>query len=528
MDRSKTKRIQQILVCVCIAAVVAFLAFMPMFAGQKPANSGSKASILSGTVQYGQIDTALIGGGVLKEEAPVAVTLPAAVKLTDFLLRNGDMVTKGTPIASVDRVTVMTAISQVQETLDHLAKQIEEAADGDGQETVTAQTGGTVKLLHAKEGDSVQSVMLEHGALAVLSLDNLLAVDLVTDSDIRTGKPMNVTLPDGKTVTGRVAKNLNGVMTVTVEDQGYALGDVVEVTTTNDVYLGSNGLYIYSPWNATAYTGTVESIHIRVGDSLRAGEALMSLENVGYTPTYRQLVDQRQEYEALMLELFQMYQTEELTAPCDGLLSGIDLDSPQLLSGGTSSGSTVRQEAGFELYALDTVQVAAVTPQTAMTLEIAVDELDVKALQVGMDARVMIEALGSEKRSAAITTIGNTGSNSGGSSKFAVELTLERTERMLAGMNATATVILATSDKVLTVPVKALVEEGTRTLIYTGYDAENEVLLDPVPVTTGRSDGENVEILEGLSEGQTYYYAYYDTLEISFTPEFSSGNSIFG
>ena len=30
-------------------------------------------------------------------------------------------------------------------------------------------------------------------------------------------------------------------------------------------------------------------------------------------------------------------------------------------------------------------------------------------------------------------------------------------------------------------------------------------------------------ILDGLDQGQTYYYAYYDTLEISFTPEFGGG-----
>ena len=691
MDRSKAKRIQQIVVCICIAAVIVFLAVMPMFARQKPANNDVKASILSGTVKAGSLNRELIGGGVLAEEAAVAISVPSAVKLTDFLLRNGDAVTKGTPIASVDRVTVMTAISQVQETLDHLAQQIKKAADAGGEESVTAEAGGTVKILHAQKGDSVQSVMLEHGALAVLSLDNLLAVDLVTDSDIRVGKPMTVTLPGGKTVTGRVAKNLNNLMTVTIEDQGYKLGDVVEVTTSNGVYLGSNGLYIYSPWNATAYAGTIESVNIRVGDRLRAGDTLMTLADVGYTPAYRQLVDQRQEYEALMLQLFQMYQTEVLTASCDGLISGIDLDSPQLLSdsgtgytlqllanapngndeilyanyvgkvtavgsngwsllvnpqpveiadytdlsgvpvedktmtqvctyptatqaqedpdtpaenetpptqpeslqtapiyelkdgvwqqlvasdvvagdillfaaddkgefvwivriktasntpstpsrpggngnfggmtGGYPAGGTTKPKPEFQLYALDMTQVAQITPQTTMTLTIAVDELDILALSEGMNAQVKIDALGGEKHNATITAIDNTGANNGGSSKYAVTLTLERTKRMLAGMNGTATLVLSQADDVLTVPAKALVEKGNQTLIYTGYDEKSEELLDPVPVKTGRSDGENVEILEGLSEGQTYHYAYYDTLEISFTPDFSNTGFLFG
>ena len=75
----------------------------------------------------------------------------------------------------------------------------------------------------------------------------------------------------------------------------------------------------------------------------------------------------------------------------------------------------------------------------------------------------------------------------------------------------------------LTIPAKALVEQGTETIVYTSYDEEANLLGSPVTVQVGASDGETVQILEGLSLGQTYYYAYYDTLEISFTPDFGSG-----
>lgn len=57
---------------------------------------------------------------------------------------------------------------------------------------------------------------------------------------------------------------------------------------------------------------------------------------------------------------------------------------------------------------------------------------------------------------------------------------------------------------------------GNQTVVYTAYDEKTETLLNPVAVKVGSSDGETVEILEGLTSGQTYYYAYYDTLEISY------------
>ena len=97
---------------------------------------------------------------------------------------------------------------------------------------------------------------------------------------------------------------------------------------------------------------------------------------------------------------------------------------------------------------------------------------------------------------------------------------MERTGDMLAGMNATATIVLSTANDVLTVPAAVLVERGNETLVYTGYDEKEETLLNPVVVKVGVSDGENVEILEGLDVGDICYYAYYDTLEVSFTPDF--------
>ncbi len=686
---TKKKNIKRIIAIACAVAVVVLLATMPLIAKQDSETDGPKASILSNTVTYSSIDTELIGGGTLAEDDAVTISVPSAVKLKEFLVSNGDSVTEGTAIATVDRVTVMTAISQVQETLEYLSKQIEEESDVDSKESVTALAGGIVKILYAEEGDSAQSVMLEHGALAVLSLDGLMAVDMETESTLAVGTAVTVTLSDGTEVFGKIVKNLAGEMIVTVEDDSYTVGDSAWVTDAEGNAVGSGELYIYSPWNVTAYTGTVDSIKVSVGDKLSVGKTLMVLKDVGYSATYRQLIGQRQEYEELMLQLFRMYQTETVTAPCDGVVSGIEKNSVQLLSangrgytvsflanspngddqtvysnyvgkittvasngwvmnvnpqavpiadyldlsgvsldetlmtqtvlhtqtdipvftltegvwtqvdratigigdillfaaddqgnlvwsvlvqkatqqpgnpdgsdqpgdpsnpGGSATpsipgggfpsgggypsggnwggtGGMVEQEPAFELYGLDMAQVASVTPQSTMTLDITIDELDITALQVGMTAQVKIDALGGEKYTATITEIGNTGTNNGGNSKYTVELTMDRAENMLSGMNATATIVLSSASDVLTISADALVENGNQTVVYTGYDEENDILLNPVTVKVGCSDGETVEVLEGLANGQTYYYAYYDTPEISFTPDFGGGGFMFG
>ena len=157
----------------------------------------------------------------------------------------------------------------------------------------------------------------------------------------------------------------------------------------------------------------------------------------------------------------------------------------------------------------------SVTPEAEMTLSITVDESDIGKLHLGQKAQIRLDALRNDRFTGTITELGTTGENSGGSSKFTVVITMDRSEDMLAGMNATATITLETRENLLSIPVEALNEENGRTFVYTGYDAENEVFLNPVDVELGISDGAYVEILSGLQEGDTFWYAYYDTLEIS-------------
>lgn len=52
--------------------------------------------------------------------------------------------------------------------------------------------------------------------------------------------------------------------------------------------------------------------------------------------------------------------------------------------------------------------------------------------------------------------------------------------------------------------------------VYTAYDEREDSLSGLVEVETGVSDGEVVEILSGLSLGDSFYYRYADTVTYSF------------
>ena len=666
MDKQRKKQIRRYIAWAAMALLVLTLALLPMIAGNAAQEEGPQASILSTQAGGRTIRTELIGGGQLAGSATEAITIPEEVKLTEYLVGNGDSVKKGDPIARVDKVTVMAALAQVQETLDYLSRQMASASGDTNPNQVTAQAGGLVKVIYGNPGDAVRDVMLKHGALAVLSLDGRMAVDIDRSTDLNYGTIVTVTLADDTEVEGRVESAFGGTLTVSIEDRDYDIGEKVVVHTEEGRRLGSGQLYVHSPWNATAYDGTIEKVNVKVGETVKAGKKLFQLDVSGKSARFQILASQRQEYETLMQDLFTMYSTGVLTAPCDGLVTGVDTNgafllaapsqqgwSIQLLSntipgfpGGsapedgtppesgsgstapagpytvlvgqvaaaaegtlilaaypetitcsqlsevrvdttlmtsyiarTISGVTIWQkdlttvysnpitagdviyfvtDAGgaswvvwaekisaqpggmgggqmpsgmgamgggmggtvqtFEPYTLETITVASVTSQEEMTLEITVDEQDIARIHTGQEATVTVEALTGQQFSATVTSIGNTGTNEGGSSKFTAKLTLSKSGDMLPGMNASAYLTLKTADNVLCVPVAALVEEAGRTVVYTGYDQKKEALTGPVEVTTGVSDGEYVQILSGLTDGDTIYYAYYDTPEPDVIP----------
>lgn len=329
MKKTKNKGLRRAINFILLLALVAGLAAMPLLTADKAPEEEFPLSVLSAKAERREIGSWLSAGGVLAEEEVLSVNVPSDVKLTEFLVENGDTVRKGDPIASVDRVTVMSAIASTQETMEDLAAQLEKERTGSSTDTVTAP-GGVVKKVYAKPGDKAEDVMLEHGALAVISLDGRMAVRLEISTNLRGGDALTAQI-DGETLDAAVKSNLEGVLTVTFPDKGFEEGTAVTLSASDGTVLGTGECFIHAPWNAVAYSGTVSYVNAAEGRTLYEGGVVLGLEDIPYSAEYRSLAAQHRAYEEQLLELFTLYQTLTLTAPGDGVVSGIDEESAQLL-----------------------------------------------------------------------------------------------------------------------------------------------------------------------------------------------------
>ena len=183
-------------------------------------------------------------------------------------------------------------------------------------------------------------------------------------------------------------------------------------------------------------------------------------------------------------------------------------------AGGTSSGTQTSngQQSGEEETQTDTASqystdttAFTISGDTSMLLSVSVDELDINSVEQGQTAQVTFDAIEDKTFEGTVTKVGNTASASGGVVKYTVEITIPKDEEMKAGMNASATITIEEKENIVTIPVNALQERGEEVFVYTEQDDEGN-LSGEQQVTTGLSDGENVEITEGLSEGDVVYY----------------------
>lgn len=677
------------------------------------------SKVLSAVPEENTISTVLSGGGTLSPQEGTAQSLPQALELETYYVKNGQTVSEGDPIAQVDLVAVKAAISELQEVIDTLDAAIASESSKTNDSVIRSGTAGRVKKIYARGGTAAADTVYESGALLLLSLDGLMAVDLETQAEV--GQRVTVTLSDGTALEGTVESVSDGTATVTLSDETAPLDDSVTVTTKDGETLGTGNLYIHSRLRVAGAYGTVSQISVKENQQVSAGSALLTLKDTGHTAEYARLLNRRTELEDQMESLVWLSKDGILHADCGGIVSGVDTeisytdpavltqtrsqaspgytalggirmentDTPQAqpsgedqsqnpdgnqnpgtgsgqnpgggenpqpgtggsgtdetetatyilgqvtdasrlsegvltyavqktiraeelatqsfadmldptvpvqtqeltytkqtvllstggawiesgfeqisegdailigvgiivyqktgtsvpggmpsidpsqfpgistgiagagsalsgmasMAGGMSGYGTAAKTAAYDSYDTTKKDAAVITADEEMTVQIQVDELDIRTLETGMEATVTLDALPGSSFTGAITSINPYGENSGGNTKYTVTVTLPRDEKMLSGMNASVKITTGVSGTVPTVPAAAVVFDAGKSWLYTGYNEKTDTLTDPVEIQTGLSDGCLVELLSGLSEGSSFYYRYADSIEYSF------------
>ena len=196
-------------------------------------------------------------------------------------------------------------------------------------------------------------------------------------------------------------------------------------------------------------------------------------------------------------------------------LIGCTVYLPLKGGGGGGGGGSTKTAEKEESYVAEEKRFCVFTAFDKVDVVLTVDELDVTGLYVGQEAEVTLDALPDRLYSATVTQIDPNGVNDGGNTKYAVTVTMDRDEDMLSGMNASVHIPLGTHDGLLLLNAAALQEDEGGTFVYTSYNEKNGYG-GRKTVTTGLSDGTMVEIVSGLTEGETVFYPFAEKMEYTF------------
>lgn len=437
-------------------------------------------NVLSHEVTSGTISTLVSGSGTLANVDTETVTVPEGVTVRDILVEAGETISAGQLLATVDQASVGSAMSKLQETIEDLDDQISDAEDDKVSSFVKAGVAGRVKAIHAVKDMEVADCMVEHGALAVISLDGFMALDLETDL-VKAGEKLTLLREDGAELEGTVETAANGRATILVTDNGTLLHEKLTAKTENGTVLGSGELYVHSPLAVTGYAGTVSNVQVKENQKVYSNTTLFSLKDTASSANYDALLRSRQEAEQTLMELLQIRRSGGIPAPISGSVYSVDEESADLM---------------------------ILSPDKEVSIIITVDEGDILSLQLGQTAQVTVSSVSEESFSGTVTEIDRTASTG----FFTAVVTLPKENGMLPGMTADVDVRIEGMENALIIPIEALHKTSNSAYVYTSYDEENQEYGGKVEVTVGMANANFVQVLSGLKEGDTVYYTKTMTL----------------
>ena len=176
-------------------------------------------------------------------------------------------------------------------------------------------------------------------------------------------------------------------------------------------------------------------------------------------------------------------------------------------SAGTSSDSSSASSSTSSDTNTELTSAFSIAAGDEMTLSVNVDEMDILSIETGQKATVTFDAIENKEYEGEITSIDKNGTTSNGTTKYPVEITLTKEDSMMSGMNASVTITTSEVSDALLVPAAAVTEEGNTSYVYTEKDSKTGELSGKTEVQTGDTDGTNIVITSGVSEGDTVYYS---------------------
>lgn len=511
LPKKKRRRIVRRTVIALILLLAAALAFKLL--GGK--GGSGESEVITDVVQYGAITSTVEGSGLTRAKSSETITLTTAGTVMDVLVSEGDVVTAGTPLFTIDSPAAETAVQKARSNVEGYEKQLSTAEkDIAGLNLSAGYPGKLMETVTLNPGDDISKGQ----KVAVLADDTRMRLEQYYSyayaGDLKAGQTVDVSIPALMATVPGTVEAVHMVSRITPEGSKLFSAEIIlqnegalsaEMAASATVTVNGETVYPYEPGKLEYYrvgdlcstvSGTVISSSLVDYLQVSAGQVLVQIdgeESESELFTIQQnLESAREELETAEKNLANC----SAVAPIDGMVIGLTIQPGDEIAANTA--------------------IVTISDTSVITVSANVDERNISYIKPGM--MVNLDQWGTPGFGT-VETVSLSSTVSNGVATYPITISADNSEGTIQ-VNSYISYSLTASenDNCLVLPIQCVrtvfTEDGeTATVVYVSGDrpenALDGIMADEeipegywaVPVEIGISDNYNVEIKSGVEEG---------------------------
>lgn len=489
------------------AVLLALVLVIMLFKGC--GKKAAKSEINTDTVSKGDVTKIIEGSGTIEAIDQYEVTsVGIKGEIIQCNFEEGDEVKKDQVLYVIDSGDMQSSIDRANLSVSNAETNYEDAVkkynDTNKDMTVTAPTSGVIMSLNVEEGDKVNG-----GTQVATIKDNskmkLTITFIAEDAEkLRTGEGARVNLENSySTVNGTVTHIGSGS---TVSDEG-SLVKYVEISVDNpgaikdgdkatatvgDIACNDSGTFkSAAEQTVTAnLTGDVYALKYKVGDRVNKGDVIFRID---YDNSYSSVKNAKNSLSDARENLKSLYDDLEdysIKAPIDGKIVQKNYKQGEKIDNNSSS---------------STKPLAIISDLSILTFDMNIDELDIANIEVGQEVSITADAYEGEEFSGIVDKVSVVGTSSQGVTTYPVTVIVnsDNKDKLIPGMNVSASIVIEKVENVLRIPVSAL-RRGNVVIAKTDSDGVEQKMPSGAPGTNGaKSDSKGSGKNQTASNGDS-------------------------
>lgn len=440
----------------------------------------------TGPVEYRVEDTGTV---TYADNYTIVPTVSGTV--TECTFQEGDSVTAGQTLYTIDSDALEDQIVQAQLSVDSAQASLSQAQAACADLTVVSHASGSVTAVNVHVGDMISAGTPVAQVVDSLNLKLTVPFSLEDAAALTPGSAAVISFPGmADTLTGTVVRvydtpvALSGSRTgVNVEfsfrNPGTLASGASAMASVNGVQCMEAGTIAYATEQAiySAQSGQVLTLSIQEGESVTAGQTILTLKNDSLTNAVTNASLQVRSAQTSLSQLMDQRADYTVTAPVDGTILSRTVKQGDLASAGNP--------------------MAVLAQPDALCVHASIDEQYIDRVGTGQSVSITFTTDTGEQRTytGSVRRVDDTGVTSGGVTDYTVEIALDNTDGLRDGMNVSVSILTEGKENCLRVPVKA-VDGDTVQVLRNGKT-------ETVTVETGLWGSDYVEILSGITEEDT-------------------------